>query len=628
MNYETIVKTTSNKFGFLCREEPKVSETLKESLEILDWTISPREIVIFGRTVFILSLIGFASASITAYLLEYNALIFIAGCAVVPFLLMSLATDYAKSAAKFEVMRSLEYAPIIITNLVISLKQNKNLEEAMLFSAKHGEGKIAKDMSRALYKVWSGKEANLKNSLPELGVKWGRYLPGFKRSMYLIRSSFSEKSESRRLNTLDKAIDVALESMIEKTRDYCSNLMIPTMILFSFGTILPLIIISVLPLMSFLGIGVLSPLNILLLLLITLLGVYIYSERILKTRPATFAPLNIPLTEEMPKSGNLRIEYGDKKIDAPAFVYSVAVGLAISTPGIIFMLSNFFVINNFLVNLMLSNLNTITIVWGFGIGLSVYFYGTENFKQNTRKKMKNLEDEILDGLYQIGNRIGEYRSPEESLKFVSKVMNDTSAGNLFRDASNLIRKQNMTLKKAFFGENGVLQKVYSPTVKSMISVFVNSVKKGTVSASETLFTLTNHFTELKKTENELKNMLYKNLSMMKLTVLIFAPISCGLIVTLQQLMQSSISTATAKITGLGFSPFGRILEAPVISSEILQLITGIYTLILGVILIRYVTKTQHGDDKVITKIEIAKSIPIMLTVFTLTVILSRIFLVP
>jgi hypothetical protein len=101
----------------------------------------------------------------------------------------------------------------------------------------------------------------------------------------------------------------------------------------------------------------------------------------------------------------------------------------------------------------------------------------------------------------------------------------------------------------------------------------------------------------------------------------------GLVITLQQLIQDGLKSAKEGLSGLGFEFVNlSFLSTPSFSAEILQLIAGIYMLLLAFLLIRYVSLLEYGKDEIMLKYEIVKNIPLALLIFTVTLILSRIVL--
>ncbi|MCK4491941.1 MAG: hypothetical protein KAU03_04910, partial [Candidatus Altiarchaeales archaeon] len=123
---------------------------------------------------------------------------------------------YPKRLASSKKMKAVGGAPEIVAYMIIPLKQNPNLEEAVKFAAEHGEGEMADDLKRALKDVWAGGYTGIGEALPVLGRKWGGEIKGFEDAMYAIRTSQIEKSETRRLNTLDRALESILDSIQKK----------------------------------------------------------------------------------------------------------------------------------------------------------------------------------------------------------------------------------------------------------------------------------------------------------------------------------------------------------------------------------------------------------------------------
>ena len=207
-------------------------------------------------------------------------------------------------------------------------------------------------------------------------------------------------------------------------------------------------------------------------------------------------------------------------------------------------------------------------------------------------------------------------------------MPGTKFGKVMSKTYSNLKTQHTTMEQAFFNEEwGSLKQVYSKNFKLTIQLFINSLKRGIKSCAQTLFTISNHFDQLKKTEDKLKSTLKNSLSMMRTTASIFAPMICGLVVTLQQLIQEGISSAQQRLGDLGYEYFNlEFFKAPSLSVEILQLITGVYMILLAILLIRYVTYLEYGKDQVMLKTQLAKNIPIALFIFTFTLIFSRIML--
>ncbi len=626
--YLSICKWCSNRFPKLASRDVKVSEELKNSLKFLKWNIEPYEVIIFSRFVMVLSAIILALLNIIALFYFPPSIIILAVSAIIPLVLAHAITEFPKTEANFERIDALGHAPTILTQIVIYLKQNPNLERALHFVSKHSEGRIADEIKNVLWKCLMGHKINIKKELGELAQKWGEYLTELKRSLYLIIASVSERNEIKRNQTLDRAIDISLEGIVNKIKEYTNQLYLPTLFLFSFGTVLPLVIISLLPIFSFLGGEFSSPFQMFVILTVSLVAIYFYSNKILAKRPPSFSTVKLPEKLDIyPKPGYLKLKLGKKEFEVPAFTYCLLIFLVISFPGILYLLSEIpfitFIPNTF--SDILKGFNTLTIIWGFGIAMTVYTYGTSWYKKKLRDEIEELEKEAIDGTYQLASRINEGRSPEDTIKHIGETMPGTEFGNLMKKTYKLLRSRHTTIENAFLNNDyGSLKNVYSKNFKLIIRIFITSLKRGISNCAQTLFTISNHYDQLNKTEEKLKTTLKNALSMMRTTASIFAPMITGLVITLQQLIQDGLKGAKEGLGNLGYQYIDlSFLSTPSFSVEVLQLIAGIYMLLLAYLLIRYVSLLEYGKDEIMLKYEVAKNIPIALFIFTFTLIMSR-----
>lgn len=607
-------------------EKVEVSEEFKEAVEFLNLKCTTNQIISFSRLASIATFISLMLISLVFYAMKWNWSYLILFALISPFVVLELISEYPKTKAKIEILKTLGEAPKTLIYLIIPLKRNPNLEQAAKFAAEHGEGRIAKDIRDALWRTWTGKAASLKEELPKLGLKWGKYSPEFKRAIYLIRSSLSEKSEAARIESLNKALEISLKGVTDKTSSYVSSLFIPTLILFSFGTVLPLMFISMLPIIAFFGFNFASPLSISLILFLTVLLVYLYSNKILSKKPPSFSQPKVPELKGLPKKGQMKLF---KKM-IPSWMFVISIIIFLGFPGIIFLITQNQLITIPKENIfyfLAGNINTMTLIWAITIALSFYAYFSSISKKKLRDKIKQIDDEILDGIYHLANRISENRPLEEALNFASDSMPNSEVGNLFSKTAKLIRRRNVDLSQAFFNERfGTMKNIYSKTVRSIIVLLVNSLKKGIKSSSEVMFTVVNYFTELKQTEKKLNEMIKKSISMMKATVVIFAPIVGGLVITLYEIIQNSIISAQSQLNNLGYQNTfisKTLLQSSFISVETLQLIVGIYILIINIILIRYISIIEEGPDEIEMKLNLTKMIPASMFIFTLVLIASR-----
>ncbi|MBI1973718.1 hypothetical protein HYS54_02800 [Candidatus Micrarchaeota archaeon] len=612
-------------FKFLCKKEPRVSESFRDSLELLKWEVTPKQVIVFSRFATLVTAVLLWALVTLSLFLNFFSVWWVLSAVALPILILHLTSEYPKMQAKLRIIQAMSDAPITLLFLIIPLKHNPSLEEAVRFAVEYGEGETAEDLRDALWRAWSGKSESVKEELIAIGEKWGKHSPEFKKSLYLIRSSVSEKSEERRLETLERALRSALEGMLTRTKGFIQSLFVPSLTLFSFGTVLPLMFISMLPIMAFFGLYASSHWEIALILAATLIAIFLYSNSIISKKPPTFSQPRVPELPGLPKRGEMQFF----KKTVPGWMFATAFIVLVGFPGIIFMLTE-----NPLIHiddigwagLLVNQINTITLVWGVGGAIAIYCWASAKARKKVRDDIKQMDSEVLDAMYQLANRMSESRSPEDAMNYVSDSMPESRIGKIMRDAVNLVKRRNTTLDEALFNEQfGVLKDVHSKTVKSIFRLFASSIRKGIKTASEVLFVMVSHFGELRKAEEELQQMVGRSISMLRATVMFFAPVVCGIIVTLHGVIQKSIVQSQAQLsnfgdTGLTGFFFGNVSA---ITPEALQLIVGIYMLVLAVILTRYVSLVDNGPDEVAFKTNLSRVIPTALVVFTGVLLASR-----
>jgi len=605
--YLTFCKSWGNYF----KTSMPPSKELKTAVKSLGWKIEPEKIVNAARTSMVASAAFFFALAIITFVTGMNPIVFVIAGFLFPFLLNQIITDYPKSLAKQRALTSLGAAPHIIAQLSMSLKQNPNLENALVFVSKYGEGEIARDFKKLLWQVWAGKISSALDALPKIADKWGKWSEGFQRSMYLIISSFHERNKKRKEGSLDRAVSSILNDILTKMREYTLALHIPTLVLFSFGIIMPLMVIALFPLLGFFGIPM-GLETITLFLFASLLGSYIYSNNILSRRPVTFI---LPEIETDVPKGYLKIG----NLTVPAIPFCVAITLIVSAPGIFYLLSISGAIRlTGIFGSVINFVNTMPIIWAVGGSAILYFWGSNWFKRDEREKIKEIDAQLPDALYHMRNMLAEGRPVEEALEFSGSMLGNTPLAKQMKEASNLIKRRHITTEAALTGHESPFDK-RSKLLQSSLSTINASLHGGIKAAAQTCNVMYNYLERIKKIERSLMNMLSRNLAMMKLTALLFAPLVGAIIVILFTLIVQSMAGATERYEILGY-PFMSAISAPAIPTPVLQLVLGLYVLGLNFVLIRYVTIIEAGSDSVKLGMDLATSLAASLFVFTVTLI--------
>jgi Flp pilus assembly protein TadB len=429
--------------------------------------------------------------------------------------------------------------------------------------------------------------------------------------MYLIISSFHERSPKSKAGTLDRAVESMLNDIITKMREYSLGLHIPTLVLFSFGIIMPLMIIALFPLLGFFGIP-LGLESITLFLFASLLGTYLYSNGILAKRPVTFI---LPEIETDVPRGYIKLG----KSVLPALPFCAAFAIIVSGPTIFYLLSLSKAIQlGGLFASAINSVNTMPIIWGIGGAMIIYFWGSNWFKTAERKRIKQIEAQLPDALYYMRNVLSEGRTMEEALDFAGSMMGKTPLALQMRDASNLIKRRHITTEAVLTGRESPFERK-SKLLQSTLFMLTAGLRGGIRSAAQTCNIMHNYMRRINKIERSLMEMLSRNLSMMRLTAMIFAPLVGAVITVLFALIVKGMAGATKSTAIMGFSTMSA-MATPNIPTPVLQLILGLYVLGLNFVLVRYVTTIENGYDSVKMGMDLSTSLVTSLIIFTATLI--------
>lgn len=591
--------TTSHGFEFFnsiyvraCRAAGRISDLkcekyatdeLRENIELADLKVQPSEVVA----------LTLLTASISAGLVAVAAVLLLTGriptfafvlIAPAPLFAYAVSGWYPKWRAEHERVRGFGEVPQFINYLTMSMKTASNLERATQFAAENVGGSLGQRLRKLLLEVSLRTHTSVDEALVKFANRWGRWREDFKRSVYLIRSSVLEHSELRRLEVLDKALEVCLQGTREQMERFAAGLHLPTLIIYSIGVLLPLVLVAVLPVLSTVGVCV-GAWHIFVIYCVVLpLVVWVLSRQVLAKRPAAFNPPEVP-TEMM----NWR-----------AIIFATIAGIIAASPLIAWALG----VRISPDVLVLSGL------WGATLGVSIYFYLATAEACRLRSETMQIEQELPDALSQLGNRISEGRPAEDALERVAETMRGSRTCKVFERASANIRIGGLGLRAALFDEErGTLKHVYSRTVKSTLRMLVDVVQRSTRAAGDAILRIARHLKELQRVEADVRKSLGEVVSSMRSVALFFAP----LIAAVTSRMQGVLTKTAAG---------GAFLGGGAVSPSMFLLVLGIYVVMLAAILISYSTEIEVGNDALAKRAAIAQGLPITLAVFTIGAIVG------
>ncbi len=113
---------------------------------------------------------------------------------------------------------------------------------------------------------------------------------------------------------------------------------------------------------------------------------------------------------------------------------------------------------------------------------------------------------------------------------------------------------------------------------------------------------------------------------MEYTAVIFAPIVCGLIVTIQEMIVKGMNSAKDKMSSVGYFPAQFNLSSSFDTAG-MQLVSGLYCIFLSLILLRFISNVKNGSDEVELYSSYSKNIPLCIFIYVLSIFIGRKFLI-
>jgi hypothetical protein len=596
--------------------------------------LAPILIILFG------SLISFALVRSTFFIFFF----FIVGLA----LIRPLAKLPEFTANQWRLKASNQMV-LCIFYVVTYMRHTSNLENAIEFASEHLAPPLSLDMKKVLWDVETEKYPSVKESLDIYLETWKKWNLEFIESFHLIEASLYEGSETRRLNSLDKSLDVILDETYEKMLHYAHNLQNPITMLHMLGIILPILGLVILPLVVSFMDGV-RWYHIATLYNVTLpIVVYFMGKSILSQRPTGYGENDI--SEENPelkKYKNIMIKMGNTELKINPIVFSITLGLfflIIGLSPIIFhslgvadigvggedpisSCGRKFCLLGYRISQAEGTIGqeigpygigaavlSVAITLGLGLAIGLFYKLRSKNIIKIRNRSKQLEMEFAGALFQLGNRLGDGLPAEVAFGKVSEVMEGTVSGSFFELVSANIKRMGMSVQRAIFDpSHGALVRFPSNLIESSMKVLTQSLKKGPIIAAQALTNVSRYIKEIHKVNERLKDLMADIISSMNSQIKFLTPAIAGIVIGITSMVTTilgklgqQLSTVT---TGGDIGANAGLMEifGEGIPTYYFQIIIGIYVVQITYILTILSNGVENGSDRLMEKYEIGQNV--------------------
>jgi len=535
---------------------------------------------------------------------------------------------------------------LCIFYVVTYMRHTSNLENAIEFAADHLPPPLSLDLKKILWDVETEKYESVKESLDIYLETWKKWNFEFIESFHLVESSLYEGDEQRRLNSLDKALDVILSETYEKMLHYAHNLQSPITMLHMLGIILPILGLVILPLVvSFMeGIRwfhIAALYNIALPFIVYYLG-----KSVLSRRPTGYGQTDI--SEENPeikKYKNVILKFANFEFLINPIFFSIFVGVilliigfspvilhSIGFPDIGFAgegdsptscgkdycllgyresATTGEIIGPYGLGAAILSL---AVTLAFGLSLGIFYKLRSKNLIKIRERAKKLELEFASALFQLGNRLGDGLPAEIAFGKVSDVMEGTVSGSFFKLVSMNIQKLGMSVKQAIFDpEHGALLSYPSNLIESSMKVFVQSIKKGPKIAAQSLTNISRYIKEIHSVNERLRDLMADIISSMSSQIKFLTPVIAGIVIgitsmvtTILSRLGSQLKSVTEGTAESGASLIGLFGDG--IPTYFFQIVVGLYVVQVTYILTVLVNGIENGSDSLNEKYQLGKNL--------------------
>ncbi len=597
---------------------------LEKSIELAHLNVTPEGAasfaVLIGLLVMFLGLVFIGLLYVLTGELKLFSLLFLI---IIGSVIIKPLTNLPNYIAARWRLKASNQMVLCILYIVMYMRHTSNLEHALKFSTDHISEPLSLDLRKVFWDVETGKFATIKESLENYLDGWREYNLEFVEAFHLVESSLYEPTESRRIDLLEKSLDVMLNGTYEKMLHYTHDLKNPITMLHMLGIVLPILGLVIFPLVSsFLG-GIVKWWHLALLYNILLpIIVLFFGLNVLSKRPTGYGESEVlrDISEREEKKG--------------IFFTSIVIFLLLFFIGLIPLVlhvvdSDFDADFGYFGKLLDYKENNgpyslIAMFFSFLVPLAVALSVAHYYKTKTKKlieireETKRLETEFSGALFQLGNRVGDGIPVEVAVGNVANTLSGTPTGNFFSKISVNISKLGMSLKEAIFNEkNGAILNSPSALIESSMRVLIEGARKGPQVVAKSLISISKYVDNIHTVSERVKDLLADIISSMKSQISFLAPIIAGIVVGLASMIVSIIArlgeqfkeVAVGETGGFNVAGMVEIFKVEdIIPGYYFQIVVGLYVVEVIIILTILANGIENGSDKINEKYMIGKNL--------------------
>jgi hypothetical protein len=157
--------------------------------------------------------------------------------------------SFPESVAKKQADELMKSSPEMTNLMIMSLRHEPSLSKAIRFASTK-DNAFSHELRRCIWTVVMGRHSSFEESLQEVGERWSKYCDELKASLHSMVTASCESTADGKRRALDRANQAMISGARRRIEDYALSLSTPSMIMFGLGILLPLMVGSFLPMLS------------------------------------------------------------------------------------------------------------------------------------------------------------------------------------------------------------------------------------------------------------------------------------------------------------------------------------------------------------------------------------------
>ena len=144
----------------------------------------------------------------------------------------------------------LSESPSVVSMMSTVVSPGGSIDSAVRYVAEKGPKNTSKLFRDIVSDTDSRRTSDIRDSLYDLASSMPRGLASFRRSLYMVISASENPDSAERSRMLKEATDISLTGLKETGEEYSSKLQTPCMVVFGLGIMVPMILLSIVPMLG------------------------------------------------------------------------------------------------------------------------------------------------------------------------------------------------------------------------------------------------------------------------------------------------------------------------------------------------------------------------------------------